>query len=103
MISEFAAWLFALFVIDPLQAEVRERVAQANLPMETLQQSQQCVATQGPLLLERATNDPSWATGTAISVAVGWTSPGELFDPKDPNCTALVRIFASDEGESAGS
>lgn len=103
MISEIAAWLFALFVIDPLQAEVRDRVAQANLPIEALQQSQQCVATHGPLLLQRATDDPAWATSTALGVAVGWTSPAELFDIKDPNCTALVRVFAVEDGEDAAS
>jgi hypothetical protein len=103
MISEFAAWLFALFVIDPLQAEMRERVAQANLPIEAVQQSQQCLATQGPLLLQRANDDPSWATGTAIGVVFGWTSPAQLFDVNDRNCAALVRIFAIGNGEAAAS
>lgn len=103
MISDIAAWIFALFVIDPLQAEVRERVAQANLPVEAVQQSQQCVTTHAPLLLERATNDPSWAVGTAVSVAVGWTPPTQLFDTADPNCAVLVRVFSGDGGAEAAS
>ena len=72
MISEIAAWLFALFVVDPLHAEIRERVDAANLPVQALQQSQQCVATHGPRLLQRAGEEPVWATGTAIGIATGW-------------------------------
>jgi hypothetical protein len=99
LISEIAAWLFALFVVDPLQAEIRERVDASKLPVETLQQSQQCVATHGPRLLQRAGEEPIWATGTAIGIAVGWTSPTTLFDVNDPNCSALTLVF---KGESEG-
>lgn len=99
MISEIAAWLFALFVVDPLHAEIRERIDSANLPLETLQQSQQCVATHVPRLLQRAGEEPAWATGTAIGIATGWTSPAELFDVKDPNCAALTKIFKGENAE----
>ena len=100
MISEIAAWLFALFVVDPLQAEIRERVDSAKLPVEMVQQSQQCVTTHGPRLLQRAGEEPVWATGTAIGIAVGWTSPTTLFDVNDPNCAALTQVFKG-EGDGA--
>jgi hypothetical protein len=75
MISDIAAWLFALFVIDPLQAEVRERLDGANVPVAAIQQSQQCIASNAPRLLQRAGEEPGWAIGTALSMATGWTAP----------------------------
>lgn len=101
MISEIAAWLFTLFIIDPLHAEVRQRVEQANLPIETLQQSRQCISAQAPRLLERAGNEPVWAVGTAIGIATGWTSPVLLLDTRDPNCSVLSRLFDERGAEDA--
>jgi hypothetical protein len=100
LISELAAWLFAFFVFDPLQAEIRERVTSAKLPVETVQQSQQCVATHGPRLLQRAGEEPLWATGTALGIAAGWTSPTTLFDVRDPNCAALMQVFNGARGDA---
>jgi hypothetical protein len=101
MISEIAAWLFALFVIDPIHAEVRERVERANLPVQAVQQSQQCLATHGPRLLEQAGEDPVWAVSTAIGIATGWTSPAQLVEINDPNCSVLAQLLADQAGENA--
>lgn len=100
MLSEIAAWLFAVLVVDPVAAEVRQRVELANLPVEAVQQTRQCLATQGPALLQKAGDDPAWAVGTAIGVAVGWTSPIQLLDPSDPTCATVVRILQGSDGAS---
>jgi len=100
LISEIAAWLFALFVVDPLHAEIRERVDAAKLPVQAVQQSQQCIATHGPRLLQRAGEEPVWATGTAIGIAAGWTSPATLFDTIDPNCAVLTQIFQGERSDA---
>ncbi|EUB98090.1 hypothetical protein PMI07_006404 [Rhizobium sp. CF080] len=101
MLSDIAAWLFAIFVINPLHAELRERVDLANLPVQALQQSRQCVAAHGPQLLEQAGNNPGWATGTAIGIAVGWSSPVHLFDARDPNCSVLIQLFNAENRREA--
>ncbi len=59
MLSDIAAWFITLFVVDPLQAEMREQLERANASTEIIQQSQQCVASQGPKLLNRAGEDPA--------------------------------------------
>jgi hypothetical protein len=89
MISDFIAAMFAWFVIDPLQAELQQQIERANAPVQIVQQSQKCLATEGPRLLERAGTEPGWAVTTAFSVAIGWTSPEQVFDPANPNCNAL--------------
>ncbi|MBB4953576.1 hypothetical protein H4S14_001707 [Agrobacterium vitis] len=97
MISDVAAWLFAMFIIDPLQGEMRERFDGAKLPVEQIQQSQQCLASQGPQLLKRAGEEPGWAMSTAVGVAIGWTSPVQLLDAGDPNCSTLVRLLQGEK------
>jgi hypothetical protein len=101
MISDIAAWLFALFIIDPLQTEMRERFDAARVPVEQIQQSRQCIASQAPRLLQRAGEEPGWAVATAIGVGIGWTSPVQLLDAGDPNCATLVRLFQK-ENEQGG-
>ena len=93
MISDITAWLFALFVIDPLQAEISTRLERANVPIAAIQQSRQCIELHGPRLMERAGEEPGWAITTAVGVAVGWTSPVQLLDADDPNCSTLIRVF----------
>ncbi|MGK9055379.1 hypothetical protein [Neorhizobium petrolearium] len=101
MISEIFAWLFALFVIDPLHNEIRQRVEAANLPLQTLQQSQRCIAVHGPQLLKRAGENPGWATAMVLGIATGWTSPGQLFDARDPDCSALAGLLHTAGREDA--
>lgn len=93
MLSDLVGLLIATIVIDPLQAQVQEKLQQARAPVEIVQQSQACLASQGPKLLERASNNWGWATGTAITVFVGATSPVELLDAGAPECTALINAL----------
>lgn len=99
MFSDLAAWLITAFVLPPVQAELRQQLEGANASVQMVQQVQQCVASQGPRLIERATGEPAWAVSTAIRVSIGWTSPVALLDRTDPNCTALIRLL---ENPNAG-
>lgn len=99
MISDIVAWLFALFVMDPLQAQISERLERAKLSVSAIEQSRQCVASHGPELVARAGEEPGWAITTAVGVATGWTSPAELFDARDPNCTMLFRAIDADNAQ----
>ncbi|MBT9369404.1 hypothetical protein [Rhizobium sp. CSW-27] len=95
MFSDLAAWLITAFVLTPVQAELRQELEQANASVQMVQQVQQCVASQGPRLIERAAGEPAWAVSTAIRVSVGWTSPVALLDRTDPNCAAIIRLLDS--------
>ncbi len=103
MFADIVAWFVTLFVVDPLQAEVRERLDQANASTQLIQQSQQCVAAQAPQLLNRAGNDPAWAIATIAGFSFGLTSPVSLLDSSDPNCAAIVALLRDGEnGEAEG-
>jgi hypothetical protein len=93
MISEFIGWIFAILVVDPLQAQIQEQAERARLPAEIVRQSQNCVTSQGPVLIERAAGDFGWAAATVVNVAIGRTAPAQLLDDQDPQCAALVRVL----------
>jgi hypothetical protein len=86
MIADIVAWIFTLFVVDPLHSEMRQNLERANAPVQIVQQSQQCLAVQVPALIEKAGNEPGWAIATVIGISTGWTPPEQLFDSEDLNC-----------------
>lgn len=100
MISDFIGWIFAILVVDPLQAQLQEQAERARLPMEIVRQSQDCLTTQGPRLIERAAGDYGWAITNVVSIAIGNTSPAELLDSQDPQCKVLVNALNA-AGEDA--
>ncbi|MFK0206242.1 hypothetical protein [Agrobacterium sp. NPDC090283] len=101
MIADVAAWIFTLFVVDPLQAEMQKTLERANLPIEALQQSQQCLTMQVPRLIEKAGNEPGWAIATAVGISVGWTPPEQLLDATDPTCGALRGLMGAQSAREA--
>ncbi|KQR36362.1 UNVERIFIED_ORG: hypothetical protein J2W66_004548 [Agrobacterium larrymoorei] len=101
MLSDIAAWFITLFVVDPLQAEMREQLDRANASTEIIQQSQRCVASQAPQLLNRAGEDPAWAIATVVGFTFGWTSPAQLLDKGDPNCAAVIGLLQGSDGEGS--
>jgi len=101
MIADIAAWMFTIFVVDPLHAEMRQHLERANTPVQIVQQSRQCLAVQVPRLIDRAGNEPGWAVATAIGVSIGWTSPEQLFEGADPSCGALRGLISAQNAREA--
>ncbi|MFA1624854.1 hypothetical protein ACDY96_19205 [Rhizobium mongolense] len=100
MFSDFIGWIFAVLVVDPLQAQIVEQAERAKLPVEIVRQSQSCLTSQGPQLIDRAAGDYGWAAATVVNIAIGRTSPAELLDNQDPQCAALLRVLGG-AGEGA--
>jgi hypothetical protein len=90
MIGDFFSWIFAVFVIDPMQAEVASRLEQAKAPVEVISQVNACLGSTAPALLERAGNDIWWAGTTVVSLTTGFTSPAELLDASNPACGPIA-------------
>ena len=98
MIGEFFAWIFAVFVIDPIQAEVVSRLEQVQAPVAVVSQVNACLATTGPVLLDRAANDVWWAGSTVVSLATGFTTPAELLDAANPACGPIASYLTKSAG-----
>ncbi|MGD9481103.1 hypothetical protein [Shinella sp. G-2] len=101
MFSEIVAAIFSMFFIEPLQAEIAERVAAAKAPTEIVRASQDCLAAEAPRLLDRATRDMGWAVSNAVSVSLGWSDPFDLLDRSAPGCAALVTTLKQKAEDSA--
>ncbi|MFD1747317.1 hypothetical protein ACFSE1_17740 [Rhizobium helianthi] len=101
MISDIVAWMFTLFVVDPLHADIQQHLERANAPVQIAQQTNECLAVQVPHLLDKATNEPGWAIATTIGISTGWTSPERLFEGADPSCTALRGLLGTANTQEA--
>ncbi|WP_432349977.1 hypothetical protein WMC41_29550 (plasmid) [Shinella yambaruensis] len=100
MFSEIVGSVVAAIVVEPLQAEINEKIEQARLPVSVIQQSKACIAMQGPKLLERATNDWGWAAATVVSVSIGFTAPLDMLDANDPQCASLIQTLEGADGDA---
>jgi len=100
MIAEWIAALFAAFVVDPLQADIQQRLEEMKAPVEVVAQAGNCLRTTAPALIERATGDLWWAGTTAVSVATGLTSPAELLDANNPACGPIANYLTSAAAEA---
>ncbi|MCJ8238659.1 hypothetical protein [Peteryoungia algae] len=100
MIAEFIASLFALFVVDPVQAKIEGRLAAVQAPIEIVSQARACLGTTGPILIERATGDVWWAGATIVKIATGLTGPAELLDAGNPACAPVATYLTAAEAEA---
>ncbi|MCJ8510642.1 hypothetical protein MUU53_22570 [Rhizobium lemnae] len=103
MFADIAAWFITLFLINPLQAEAQEQLQRANASAQTVQQFQQCVANEGPRLIERATNEPAWAIAAGTGIMIGWSSPLDYIDQSNENCASVVRLLQANGGSTVES
>ncbi|EKF59955.1 hypothetical protein QWE_07651 [Agrobacterium albertimagni AOL15] len=100
MIGEWIAALFAAFVVDPVEADIRQRLEAMQAPVQVVAQVGTCLRTTGPMLVDRASGDLWWAATTAMSVATGLTSPAELLDADNPACAPIAGYLISAEADA---
>lgn len=100
MIAEWIASVFAMLVVDPIEADIRHRLEAMKAPAAIVSQAGDCLRTTGPRLIERATGDLWWAGSTVVYVAVGVTSPVELLDASNPSCAPLASYIISAGAEA---
>lgn len=100
MIADWIASLFAVLVVDPLQADIQQRLEDMKAPVEVVSQAGDCLRTTGPALIDRATGDLWWAGTTAVYVVSGLTSPAELLDANNPACAPIASYLTSAAAEA---
>ncbi|API60382.1 hypothetical protein BSL82_14700 [Tardibacter chloracetimidivorans] len=88
--QDFIAALVSFFLIEPLQAEMAERLAAAQAPQAVVAELTACARSGAPTLLERATNDPAWAASNAVRLWAGWVRPDQVLVEAAPGCAAAV-------------
>lgn len=89
----FAA-LISLFLIDPLSAEVRERLEAAQAPQAIVSDVASCIEKSAPALAARAWSDPWWVASTSFSVWAGTASLETVAAEAAPACAPVLRTAA---------
>ncbi|WP_062209423.1 hypothetical protein [Aureimonas sp. AU12] len=86
--QEFLAALVSFFLIQPLQAEMAERlgpVSGASVAAVT-----SCLREATPVLVDRASTDP-WGLATdAFGIWTGMTAPETILAATTPGCAAAI-------------
>ncbi len=99
--SEFISFLFAIFVLNPLQADLSERL-QGVPATDIVQSGQACIAVEGPRLLQRAQDNWGWAASHAIGVSLGYVEPVSILSGDNEHCNRIVGLLKQNEMETEG-
>jgi hypothetical protein len=100
MFQEFLASLVGLLIVDPLQAEMSERLAQVRAPQAVIADVRTCAEASLPGLAERAMAESLWVVSTALNVWTGQTA-SETILGNTPQCEAALkpaRVYLESRG-----
>ena len=100
MFQELLASLVSLLIVDPLQAEMSERLAQARAPQAVIAQVRACAEASLPGLADRAMAEPLWVVTTALNVWTGQTAPESILG-STPQCESALksaRVYLESRG-----
>ena len=86
MLHDLFAWFIAVFLLNPLQAEIQSRLESARAPAAVVQEVTRCASVAAPALTDRAVGDPWWAISTAVGTWIGTTSPEAVLRDAAPAC-----------------
>ena len=89
--QDLIAALVAFFIIEPVQAEMAEKLAAARAPQAIVADVATCVRTAAPTIVQRAVNEPVWAAGTTFQLWIGSSKPDAVLLELSPSCAPAVR------------
>ncbi|WP_197434417.1 hypothetical protein V6582_22875 [Agrobacterium vitis] len=99
MFTEIFATLVSFFLIDPIEADLRNRLASMNASASIIEQAQTCVRDSAPKLLHQALDDPSWAVASGLRISFGWTTPVAVVSEISPECRTALSMLGSETGD----
>ena len=98
--SEFISYLFAIFVVTPLQAELTERL-QGVPSQELVEAGRACISAEGPQLLRYAQENWGWALANGLGVSAGLVDPITLLPPGNDNCRLVIQSLSAESSRNA--
>jgi hypothetical protein len=89
--QDLIAALVAFFIIEPLQAEIGEKLAAARVPQSVITEVAACAQAAAPVIVKRAINDPLWGITTTLSIWIGSAKPDAMLIDAAPSCAQSVQ------------
>lgn len=93
MIDSLFHWLLATFLLNPIQAQIEERLRTAGAPVHIAEQVRSCATAAPPVLIRKAGEDWVWGTMTIIKVASGTADPLDVVAAELPSCRAPIEAM----------
>jgi hypothetical protein len=90
MLHDIFAIIINLLIVDPLQAEMNERLADARAPQALIADVRNCAEASLPKLADRAMADPAWVVATGLDVWLGRSTPDNVLGSISPECNTTV-------------
>lgn len=90
MLSGLAYFLASTLILQPVQAEVADRLRQAKVAPEVVAQAQACVSATLPTLVQRVGDDYWWAATAAAGVWLGLTPLERVVADVAPSCRGTI-------------
>jgi hypothetical protein len=91
MFQEILSFLVSLLIVDPLQAEMSERLAQVRAPQAVIAEVRACAEASLPRLADRAMAEPMWVVSAALNVWTGQTAPEDILGSTTPQCASALK------------
>jgi hypothetical protein len=100
MFQEILASLVSVLIVDPLQAEMSERLAQVQAPQAVIAEVRTCAEASLPGLADRAMAEPLWVVTTALNVWTGQTAPETILGntPQCADALKSARVYLESRG-----
>ena len=89
--QDLIATLVSFLLIQPLQAEMSERLSAGRAPQAVIAEVAGCARAATPLIVARATSDPWWVASNAFGIWVGTRRPEQVLLEAAPGCTSAVQ------------
>ncbi|APX83967.1 hypothetical protein BV511_04075 [Methylorubrum extorquens] len=93
MLTSVAYFLASTLILQPVQAEVADRLRKAKVAPEVVAQAQSCMSSALPTLVQRVGDDYWWAVTTAAGVWLGLTPLERVVAEVAPSCRGTVDMI----------
>ena len=88
--QDIIAALVQFFLLDPLQAELAERLASTRAPRELAGEVLACLRAESGNVIDKATTDLGWTISRGIGLWTGFAQPEDVLAEAAPGCQAVV-------------
>ncbi|GJE01616.1 MULTISPECIES: hypothetical protein [Methylobacterium] len=93
--QDLIAALISFFLIDPLQAEMADKLRAARAPQAVVSDLTACAQAAKPAIVDRATGDPWWAVSSVVQVWIGTAQPDAVLADTAPSCRPAIEAARS--------
>ena len=90
MLNDLVAFLLSIFVIEPFQSGIEDRLAQARAPHAVIAGIGTCASAALPVLTERLSEDWRWAVSSGVDIWTGRTPADAVLVEAVPQCRDAI-------------